>query len=232
VTIPMVDCDVSEAKSDKMRVVVADPDPLVRRGIFELLRNEPDIEIVGRVESIPGLRNVLAGERVDSVLVEFSLVQDTDFSLVTELRSEYPDCQVIVMGTLTDSDVILRLLRLGAAGYLPKRGKIAEFRWALLQVLVNMTPLLPDVSQQLLGHLIREERPVPTCPVTAKLSAREQEVLHCLTQGMCNKEIAAALKVSDRTVKAHVSNILRKLNVADRTQAVLKVLKTKGYGVT
>ena len=65
------------------------------------------------------------------MLVEFSLVQDTDFSLVTELRAEYPDCQVIVMGTLTDSDVILRLLRLGEPA-LPKR-VIAEFRWALLR---------------------------------------------------------------------------------------------------
>lgn len=230
-TIPMVDRDMSKVES-RMRVAVADPDPLVRRGIFQLLQNEPDLEIVGKVDSIAGLKGLLASQPLDSVLIEFSLVQEDNLSIVAELRQEYPDTQIIVMGTVTESEIILSLLRMGAAGYLPKRGKIDEFRWALRQVLVNMTPLLPEVSQQLLGHLIREERPAPTNPLTARLSEREQEVLDCLTQGMCNKEIAAALQVSDRTVKAHVSSILRKLHVADRTQAVLKALKMQGYNAS
>ena len=93
-----------------------------------------------------------------------------------------------------------------------------------------MTPLLPDVAAAS-GSLNPGRASGSHVPRHCE-TVGASKVLHCLTQGMCNKEIAAALKVSDRTVKAHVSNILRKLNVADRTQAVLKVLKTKGYGVT
>lgn len=223
---------VQEKKcEEEISIVVADPDPLVRRGLRELLEAEGDLKLVGKAEDLSELRRILAYERVDSILMDFQLAKEDDFAIIGELRARLPRCQIIVMGTVTDSEAILRVLRLGATGYLPKRGRIEDFRKALRQVLLDMNPLLPDVAQQLIGHVIRSEPSVEPDRLAARLSAREREVLECMTQGMCNKEIARTLHVTDRTVKAHVSSILRKLRVSDRTQAVVKALKMRSSNV-
>lgn len=228
-TVPTVDTRVFVAGVKNINILVADPDPLVRRGIEHLLQEDAKLHITGQVGDFASLQSALAAKAVDTVLLDCSLAQANDYEPLRVIQSKYPQCQIIVMGTLTESEPILKLLRLGASGYLPKRGKIDEFRVALRQALVGMSPLLPDVAQQLLGHVIRDGLPSEEERTPSKLSAREKEVLQCMMQGMCNKEIAVTLKVTDRTVKAHVSNILRKMHVADRTQAVLKAMRTSRH---
>lgn len=223
-SVPVIENKLHRSEIERIVVLVADPDPLVRLGLESLLRDEPGVALVESVEDVHALWRALKEHPVNTVLLEVGLARSGHGSLVREIRQSHPTCQVIAMGTMTDPEEILTVLRQGAGGYLPKRGRIEDVQLALRQALVGMAPLLPEVAQHLLSHVIRHEEPAEPLP---SLSAREKEVLRCLMQGMCNKEIAAALSVTDRTVKAHVSSILRKLQVADRTQAVLKAMRRR-----
>lgn len=226
-TVPTVRNRKHGAGTKATSIVVADPDPLVRLSLENLLSEESSVVLVDQVADVDSLWHVLAEESIDTILVEITLLQDDGSTILRELKERFPSTQVIAMGTVVDPESILRILRLGASGYLPKRGEIESFRAALRQALVGMSPLLPDVAQQLLRHVIRDDRrEAPDSPIAA-LSEREKEVLDCLMQGMCNKEIASSLQVTDRTVKAHVSSILRKMRVSDRTQAVLKAMRMR-----
>lgn len=207
-----------------VRVILSDPDPLARDGIRNLLSEEQRIAVVGITADSENLINKLTEHEVDAALVDISLISQKDFAPLVMLKRLFPECRVVAVGTATRSEVLLKALRLGVNGYVLKSGSIAQFRAALHEVLVGESLVLPDMAQQLLSHMIQESSAPKRESSVAKLSQRENEVLKRLIQGMSNKEIAADLEVTNRTVKAHVSKILLKMGVADRTQAVVKVL--------
>lgn len=212
-----------------LRVVLSDPDPLAREGIHMLLSEDQHISVVGVTPDIETLLGVLANPShpVDAVLIDLSLLERDDFSPLVMLRRIFPQHRVVALGTVSRADLLLKAFRFGVSGYVLKSGSISQFRAALHEVLVRKSPVLPEMAQQLLGHVIQEGTPTHENLPIASLSRREREVLSCLTKGMSNKEIAEKLQVTNRTVKAHVSKILLKMGVADRTQAVVKVLQAK-----
>lgn len=196
-----------------------------------LLNEDQHISVVGVAPDTEDLLCLLArpNHLIDAVLVDMSLLERNDFSPLMTLRSNYPQYRVVALGTASRSDLLLKAFRLGISGYVLKSGSISQFRAALYEVLIRNSPVLPEMAQQLLGHVIQEAAPAREDSPIASLSRREKEVLSCLTKGMSNKEIAEKLQVTNRTVKAHVSKILLKMGVADRTQAVVKVLKANHH---
>lgn len=212
-----------------LRVALSDPDPLAREGIHMLLNDDQHISIVGVTPDIETLLSMLAepDQSVEAVLIDMHLLERDDFSPLLTLRRTYPQYRIVALGTAAQADLLLKVFRLGVSGYVLKSGSISQFRAALHEVLIRNCPVLPEMAQQLLGHVIQETAATREDFPVASLSRREREVLSYLTKGMSNKEIAEKLQVTNRTVKAHVSKILLKMGVADRTQAVVKALSTK-----
>lgn len=207
-----------------MNIVLSDPDPLVRRGIRCMLEGEYVAHVVRESGCIITLENLLSSQVADIIFIDIHLIAADDFHMFTVLKGKYEACRFIAMGQSADVRLAMEALRAGVDGYLPKEGSVSELQSTLRRIVSGANALLPNVAEMLFDNVIASNRRLSFRSEVAPLSPREQQVLECLTEGMCNKEIAVALDVTVRTVKAHVSNVLRKMGVSDRTQAVVKAL--------
>lgn len=210
----------------KIRVLITDDHPMVRQGIRSFLERHSDIEVVG--EAATGGEAVAQSHELlpDIVLMDLKLPDLDGVAATREITARHPEVRVIALTAFEDDELILAALRAGAAGYLlkeiPAEGLINAIRAAVR----GETPLAPQVTQKLV-ETVRQPRADPDVRL-ASLSEREREILSLLAQGLVNREIAARLAISDKTVKFHVSNILEKLHLSDRTQAALFAAK---YGL-
>lgn len=199
-------------------------DPLIRRGLRSVLQEAADVAIVAEAESFDRAVEVIARYRPDVLLMTLSPMSSPWLEFISEVRSEFPELQVILTGMPIDDGTLLAAVEHGAFGYLPSHAAVADFEAAFRQVASGHSPVMAEIASNLLFHALMhlngESR-----DLDQTLSAREYEVLQRLGRGMSNKEIAADLHISLGTVKAHVSNVLRKLGVADRTQAVVKAIR-------
>jgi len=208
--------------SDPIRVVIADDHPIVREGLRTYLGTREGIEVVG--EAADGEQAVarVARLRPDVVLLDLVMpVLDGVGALVRILAAD-PDARVIVLTSFAAEDQMLPALRAGAAAYLLKDTDPAELERAVRAVAAGDSLLSPVVA----ARLLREVRRSPSGDPLASLTPREREVLGLLARGLSNRQIAAELVVAEKTVKTHVSNILAKLSVADRTQAALLAVRS------
>ena len=203
-----------------IRVLIADDHAVVRQGLRTFLALQEEVEVVGEAED--GAQAVSAAERLqpDVALMDLVMPRLDGIEAIRRLRAVSPDTRVIVLTSFVDEDRMIPAVRAGAAGYLMKDVQPQDLVRAIRTVHGGEALLHPAVVAKLMEE-VAAERP----DGGAQLTAREREVLTLLARGRANKLIALDLGVSEKTVKAHVSNILGKLGLHDRTQAALYAVR-------
>jgi DNA-binding NarL/FixJ family response regulator len=199
-----------------IRLVIADDHLVVRAGLRAMLGAHPDVDVVG--EATTGAQAIdLAGQlRPDVVLMDLRMPDVDGVAATARIRERHPDVHVLVLTTYdTDAD-ILKAIEAGATGYLLKDATRDELVRAVRAAATGASVLAPAVASRLMGQL--------RAPGHETLSAREIEILEQVARGRTNKEIAAALFISEATVKTHLLHIFAKLDVQDRTHAVTVAL--------
>jgi NarL family two-component system response regulator LiaR len=193
-------------------VLIVDDHAVVRQGVKTFLGLKEDIEVVG--EAADGVSAVEQARILapDVVLIDLKMPRMDGIMAIREIKDSNPDVQIIVLSGFTETSRIRAALDAGATGYFPKTALPDELVRAIRAVRRGGMPLHPEVSEQLFRH--RE-----------RLTSREQEILHLIGRGFTNKEIAQELSVTVATVKTHVSHILNKLALSDRTKAALYALR-------
>jgi DNA-binding NarL/FixJ family response regulator len=200
-----------------IRVLIADDHPLVRQGLRSFLDTIDDIEVVG--EAIDGGEAVTLATSLepDVVMMDLSMPNIDGIEATKRIAEVNPAVKVIALTSFATDDKVFPAIQAGAAGYLLKETEPAELAEAIRKVHRGEPILHPTVAARLMREVAAAE---PRAHRT-DLTARELEVLRHIARGRSNKEIARELGVAEKTVKTHVSNVLSKLGVADRTQAAL-----------
>jgi NarL family two-component system response regulator LiaR len=210
--------------NEPIRVLVADDHVVVRTGIRAVLSTEPGIEVVG--EAADGAEAVAAarGLAPDVVLMDLVMPTMNGIEALRQILADQPGVRILVLTSFATDDQVLPAIKAGALGYLLKDSGPEELVRAIRQVHRGESSLHPRVARQVLDEVARPAVAPARDPVDP-LTGRELEVLRLVARGLSNDEIAATLVLSEATVRVHVSSILRKLQLASRTQAALYALR-------
>jgi two-component system, NarL family, response regulator len=200
--------------SNKIRVLIVDDHAIVSQGLAILLECKPDIVVVGQASNGKEAIALFRQHQPDVTLMDLRMPEMGGVEAIAALCSEFPDPRIIVLTTYDGDEDIYRGLRAGAKGYLLKDSKPDDLLSAIYTVHNGKQHIPSDVAAKLIERMSNPE-----------LSDRELEVLRHMANGMNNQEIGATLNVTESTVKFHITRILSKLGVSDRTQAVLIALK-------
>jgi DNA-binding NarL/FixJ family response regulator len=203
--------------ADPIRILVADDHPIVRDGLVAVLLTQPDFDVVGESATGPETIERVAALDPDVVLLDLEMPELDGVETLRRLRERDPEIRVIVFTAFDTDERIVKAVQAGAQGYLLKGVPRGEIFSAVRIVHGGGALLQPVVASKLLGRVRRAVEPSASPDA---LTDRELEVLRLLAQGQTNKEIAAALVITERTVKFHVSSILGKLGAGNRTEAV------------
>jgi two-component system, NarL family, response regulator LiaR len=198
----------------KIRVVVADDHKVVRAGIRDLLSDEPDITVIGEARDGREAVELALAERPDVVVMDINMPELSGVEATRQIRAAAPAVRVLVLTAYQDDPYIYGLLDAGASGYILKTAEGQEIVRAVRATAAGQAAIDPQVAPRLIARLTQ-----PTQQSDA-LTERELAVLRLAARGQTNKQIGAALQISDRTVQNHLANIYAKLNVASRTEAV------------
>ncbi|MBD8078469.1 response regulator [Cellulosimicrobium arenosum] len=204
-------------RTERIRIVLVDDEPLVRTGLRAILEAEPDLDVVGEAGDgveVPGL---VEAARPDVVLMDVRMPRVDGIAATSALLARDPAPRVLVVTTFENDDHVLDALRAGAHGFLLKRARPEEFVQAVRVVARGESLLFPDAVRR----LATARPPAGDELRAARLTEREGEVLRLMATGLSNAEIAGRLYLGVETVRTHVGNVLAKLGVRDRTQAVV-----------
>jgi DNA-binding NarL/FixJ family response regulator len=199
----------------KIKVMLVEDHILIRMGMDTLAQLEPDIEIVGHVEEGEEAVACFGKCRPDVVIIDMRLPGELDGAeTITALRKEFSKVIVLVLSSYASDDDVYRAVRAGVSGYLLKDGHLPTLVEAIRAVHAGRQFFPPNISERLAENLRH-----------AMLTERELTVLKSIAKGMSNKEIGSAFNITEGTVKSHITNILDKLQAADRTQALATAIK-------
>jgi two-component system NarL family response regulator len=199
---------------EKIRILVIDDQAVVRQGFVSLINTVADMQVIAEGTNGQQALELYRQHRPDVVLMDLRMPVMGGVEAITALRREFPASRVIVLTTYDGDEDIYRSLQAGALGYLLKDMFFEELESAIRTVHAGGRRIPGVVAERLAGRMGGSD-----------LTGRELEVLQQIVRGGSNKEIAAALGISEATVKSHVNNILNKLDAADRTQAATKALQ-------
>jgi NarL family two-component system response regulator LiaR len=187
-----------------------------------LLETEEDIDVID--EAADGVETVLKTRSLnpDVILMDLMMPRKTGIEAIEEIKQEDPDARILVLTSYSDDEKVFAAIKAGALGYLLKETSTKELLQAIHDVYRGESSLHPAIARKLIREL---NRPSNLPPADEPLTEREIEVLIFVARGYSNQDIANALFISERTVRTHVSNILSKLHLANRTQAALYALK-------
>jgi NarL family two-component system response regulator LiaR len=208
--------------TEKIRILIADDHAVVREGLRAMLTREPDIELVA--EATDGVQAVNQARvlKPDVVLLDVVMPRMDGLEAIPEIKKTCPEARIVMLTYFADDEKVFSAIRLGAQGFLTKDSSEQELIKAITTVCQGEGFLSPTLASKVL----REINQPPVIPATkGPLTEREVEILELLAQGLTNDQIAAKLVLSERTVRTHVSNMLAKLHLANRTQAVLYALR-------
>lgn len=209
---------------EPVRVLIVDGDPMLQDLLAMLIEQDPEMVVVGRAEDGRTAIQLAARLTPDIVLMDDRLPTLDGLEALEQIVAARPEARVLVMAGLASEERALQAFRLGARGYVPKRGGLAVLPRAIRTVMEGEAWMERRLSGRLVEELAQLTRRAAEQP-EASLSAREREVLGLMGCGMTNTQIARRLFLSPYTVKIHVSNILRKLGVPNRTEAALFAMK-------
>jgi DNA-binding NarL/FixJ family response regulator len=213
---------MTAAPDERIRVVVVDDHDVVRRGLLSVLGGEPDLEVVGAAEGGMQALDLIAqlderAQRPDVVVMDLEMAPLDGIETTRQIRSRYDDVEVVALTSFGEEERVRAALEAGASGYLLKDADVDDVAGAVRAAHRGELQLDPAVARLLMSSL----RGISRDDASSALTRRELEVLALVSTGRANKEIAAELSISERTARTHVSNILRKLGLASRTQAAL-----------
>ncbi len=219
----MPDPDVAQPHPAVIRVLICDDHAIVRQGLQTFLELQDGIEIVGQAADGEEAVSKAAAMRPDVVLMDLVMPRLDGIEAIRRIRAAQATAKIIVLTSFADDDKVFPAIKAGATGYLMKDVAPNDLANAIRMASEGESILHPEVARRLISE-VRGEHTQPRTEGTAelaRLTEREREVLSEIAHGRSNKEIAQNLVLSEKTVKTHVSNILQKLGVADRTQAAL-----------
>jgi NarL family two-component system response regulator LiaR len=208
-----------------IRIFHADDHALVREGVRALIDTEPDFELVGEADN--GVDTVVRVLTIkpDVVLMDLQMPEMTGTDAIIAIKEKMPDARILVVTSFADDANVFPAIKAGASGYLLKDSSPQDLLIAIRDVYNGRSSLHPIIAHKVIQELNRPS----DLPLTEEpLTARELEILRFIAQGMSNQEIGDKLVLSERTVRTHVSHILSKLHLANRTQAALYALR-EGY---
>lgn len=201
-----------------IRLVVVDDHPVFRMGMIALLRSIDGLEVVGEADDVAGAVEAVGLDGVDVVLMDLNLGEESGVVATREILQRRPEVGVLVITMMDDDDSLFAALRAGARGYVLKGSGPTEIERAIRAVAAGELLLAPAVVARALPQFGGARRP----SVFPQLTDRERDVLELVAEGLDNLRIARRLGLSDKTVRNHLSNILNKLGVADRSAAIAR----------
>ena len=209
------------AEPEPIRVFLADDHPVVRQGLRTFLESRPGMEVVGEAGDGDSAVEHVARLRPDVVLMDLVMPGGDGVAAIRRIRERAPDTRVVVLTSFASDDQVIPAVQAGAAGYLLKDVEPSGLEAAIRLVHDGEALLDPQIAGRVMDQVAH---PSPSGDL-GSLTPREREVLELLGRGLSNRELADTLVVSEKTVKTHVSNILMKLGVHDRTQAALLAVR-------
>lgn len=208
-----------------IRVLLVDDQSIIREGLSSLLQTQPDIEVVGEAENGKVAIEKSLTLHPDVVLMDIRMPVMDGLAAIRSLVQEAPEIKILVLTTFDDDQYVTQAIAFGAQGYLLKDTPSAELAQAIRAVNKGYSQMGPGLLAKAMKHPSPPAKPdAIAANIPAKftqLTTREKEVLQLIATGHSNKEIAAQLYITERTVKNHVNSILRSLNLRDRTQAAI-----------
>ena len=208
-----------------IRVALVDDQTLVRQGVRNLLELDPEIEVVAEAEDGDAALETIDPDRVDVVLLDLRMPGKSGIDVLRELRAEERLPPTILLTTFDDDSAALEGIQAGAKGFLLKDVTLEELTGAIRAVARGETHLKPGLTDRILRGLQSLPRDFPALEPPDPLTGREVEIVRLMAAGYSNREIAEALHLVEGTVKNHISSILSKLGVRDRTRAVLRAVE-------
>ena len=217
------------SKADSLRVLIADDHALFRRGLQMVLEDEEDLEVVG--EAGDGVEAVqMALELMpDVVLMDVRMPKNSGIEATEQIKDSLPHVKILML-TISDEEADLYdAIKAGASGYLLKEISIEEVAEAIRSVWAGQSRLSPSMASKLLSEFqaMSKRAEEPEEPRVPRLTEREMEVLRLVAQGLNNRDIAKELFISENTVKNHIRNILEKLHLHSRMEAVVYAVREK-----
>ncbi len=209
--------------SEKVRVLIADDHAVVRQGLRAFLEVQDDLAVVGEAGDGAEAVRLAATLSPDVVVMDLVMPRLDGIEAIRQIQAAGSGAKVIVLTSFADDQKVFAAVRAGAAGYLLKDVRPQELIDGIRTVMRGEALLNPAVAAKLMQEFAQEARPA----AAQMLTEREMDVLRLIARGRSNKEIALDLGVAEKTVKTHVSNILGKLHLADRTQAALYAVKER-----
>ena len=208
--------------NEPIRVLLVDDHAVVREGLRSYLELDEGLDIVGEASNGKEALRRARELRPDVVLMDLVMPEMDGVEATRSIREQVPGAKVIVLTSFIEEDKIIPAIQAGASSYLLKNVSAPDLVAAIQKAHVGQSQLDPAVARKLMERVTAPPAPKdPEAQLGELLTEREREVLRLIASGLSNKEIARDLVVSERTVKGHVSNILNKLGVQDRTQAAL-----------
>lgn len=205
-----------------IKILLVDDQYLIREGISSLLELEEDLEVVGMAAHGTEAIEQALDLKPNIILMDVRMPELNGVEATAKIKQSLPNCQIIMLTTFDDEELIVQSLLAGACGYLMKDIPPHDLVQAIKLANAGVFQLAPEVAGKLIGSLkTQRSGEVHTFPAETPLTTRELEVLKLLAKGNTNKEIAKAFNLSEGTIKNHVSSILMRLELRDRTQAAV-----------
>ncbi|WP_374685907.1 response regulator [Promineifilum sp.] len=205
-----------------IRIVICDDHAVVREGLRALIGTEKGLDIVGEAadgeQAVAAMRSL----RPDVLLLDMVMPRMDGLEAIGAIKAEFPNARILVLTSFAEDDMVFPAIKAGALGYLLKDSSPEELIRAIRDVSRGEASLHPSIARRLILEL---SQPTTLPPTPEPLTERELDVLKLVARGFSNEDIANALVVSERTARGHVSSILSKLHLANRTQAALYALR-------
>jgi NarL family two-component system response regulator LiaR len=208
--------------SEPIRLLIVDDHELVRQGFVAMMSVEPAFEVVGQAADGVEAVELAHSLQPDVILLDLAMPRMDGIEAAREIKSQNPGARILVITSFAEDEKVYQVVKAGALGYLLKDSSPEALMRAIDDVYEGRLSLHPDIALKLIDEL---NRPSDQLPTEDPLTQREVEVLVLVAKGLSNQEIGERLVVTERTVSAHVSNILGKLHLANRTQAALYALR-------
>lgn len=208
--------------TEPIRVLLAEDHQIVRGGLRALLAHTDNITVID--EAVDGMEAVLKARALqpDVILMDLMMPRKNGIEAITEIKQHEPNARILVLTSYAEDEHVFSAIKAGALGYLLKETSPQDLLQAIQDVYQGEASLHPSIARRLLREF---NRPTPAPATEEPLTEREVEVIVMIAQGYSNQVIGDLLFISERTVRTHVSNILGKLHLANRTQAALYALK-------
>jgi DNA-binding NarL/FixJ family response regulator len=217
---------------DRVKILIVDDHALFRVGIRNILEREPDLEVVAEADDGRTALDAAFATNPDVILMDLSLPAPGGIETTQRVKRELPSSAIVVLSTEEDEDALFESIKAGAAAFILKDIAPEDLVMIIRRVVAGEYLINDKVFSKpaVASRVLKEFRELAVygqeaAPIFAPLSPREVEILDNIAQGMTNKQVAYALSISEQTVKNHMSSILRKLSVNDRTQAVVYAMR-------